>query len=100
MNHHERHEIHEQDRGSRVTANVAQVFNLPYRRLVVGRPLRGRCLEHATSCGLQIRDTAECNSALRCWRRAFVVGSQLCISVTIAGAGLGRIAASRTHIST
>ncbi len=39
---------------------VAQVGNLLYRRLAVGRH-RDR-LEH---CGLPIRDTADCQSALR-----------------------------------
>ena len=37
---------------------VAQIFNLPYRRLEVGR------VSPATTGGLQIRDTAEYNSAL------------------------------------
>ena len=43
-----------------VSAGVAQIFNLPYRRLAVGRPLTSR-----KSSGFQIRDTADCKSALR-----------------------------------
>jgi len=39
---------------------VAQIFNLRYRRIVFGRSLQ----QHEAG-GLQIRDTAECNSALR-----------------------------------
>ena len=39
---------------------VAQIFNLLYRRIAFGRPLQLR-----EAGRLQIRDTAECNSALR-----------------------------------
>jgi len=46
--------------------DVAQIFNLPYRRLVVGRrrnnPTRRNRRE---CCGLQARDTADYKSALR-----------------------------------
>ena len=41
-------------------ACVAQIFNLPYRRIGFGRTLEPR-----EAGGLQIRDTAECNSALQ-----------------------------------
>jgi hypothetical protein len=40
-------------------ADVAQIFNLPYRRIAFGKPFDGRA-----AGGLKIRDTAECNSAL------------------------------------
>ena len=40
-------------------ACVAQIFNLPYRRIGFGRTLEPR-----EAGRLQIRDTAECNSAL------------------------------------
>src|SRR6516225_7548472 len=45
---------------------VAQIFNLLYRRIVFGRawPLLMR-VGAWTPGGLQVRDTAECNSALR-----------------------------------
>jgi hypothetical protein len=46
--------------GLKVRAVVAQVFNLPYRRLPVGR--RSECRGVG---GLQIRDTADCKSALQ-----------------------------------
>ena len=46
-----------------VLAGVAQISNLLYRRVVVGR-----ALDKPTRSGLQIRDTAECNSALRVGR--------------------------------
>jgi len=45
---------------------VAQIFNLLYRRIAFGKPstiLMG--LAFSTSCGLQIRDTADCKSALQ-----------------------------------
>ena len=42
------------------TTDVAQIYNLPYRRIAFGRPLQLR-----EAGGLKIRDTAECNSALR-----------------------------------
>jgi hypothetical protein len=41
-------------------AGVAQIYNLPYCRITFGRPSQLRA-----AGGLQIRDTAECNSALR-----------------------------------
>jgi len=43
-----------------VATDVAQIFNLLYRRIAFGRPWQLR-----EAGGLQIRDTAECNSALR-----------------------------------
>jgi hypothetical protein len=46
---------------------VAQIFNLLYRRIAFGRPLQMR-----EAGGLQIRDTAECNSALRSLQPASV----------------------------
>jgi hypothetical protein len=39
---------------------VAQIYNLLYRRIAFGKPLELR-----EAGGLQIRDTAECNSARR-----------------------------------
>jgi hypothetical protein len=45
-------------------AVVAQVFNLPLRRFAIGRLSERRGIG-----GLQIRDTAECNSALQQWAR-------------------------------
>jgi len=42
---------------------VAQVGNLLYRRLVIGAP--ATVLRHHTVSGLPIRDTADCQSALR-----------------------------------
>ncbi len=39
--------------------SVAQVDHLPYRRLAVGA-----IAEDFTACGLPIRDTADCQSAL------------------------------------
>ena len=46
-------------------ARVAQICNLLYRRIAFGKARRAwGVLELATASGLQIRDTAECNSAL------------------------------------
>jgi hypothetical protein len=42
-----------------VDAPVAQIDDLPYRRLAVGSPPAGHNV-----CGLAIRDTADCQSAL------------------------------------
>ena len=48
------------------SGNVAQVFNLLYRRLPVGRRwAKPAGLEFRGACGLEIRDTADCKSALR-----------------------------------
>ncbi len=47
-------------------AGVAQISNLLYRRIAFGG-----LSEYRTASGLQIRDTAECNSALRSRRDAF-----------------------------
>jgi hypothetical protein len=45
---------------------VAQVSNLPYRRLPVGRaPTNSTALELRETCGLEIRDTADWKSALQ-----------------------------------
>ncbi len=46
-------------------ADAAQIFNLLHRRIAFGRasPVAG-AYHFAIACGLQIRDTAECNSAL------------------------------------
>ncbi len=45
--------------------NVAQIFNLLYRRIEFGRTFGlAICSASAGGGGLQIRDTAECNSAL------------------------------------
>jgi hypothetical protein len=43
----------------RISLLVAQISNLPYRRLPVGRPQR-----HRPPCGLEIRDTAGWKPAL------------------------------------
>jgi hypothetical protein len=46
---------------------VAQISNLLYRRIAFGKTSRLTVpVGHSTVSGLQIRDTAECNSALRC----------------------------------
>ena len=46
---------------------VAQIYNLLYRRIAFGNaPRHLMPLDAARPSGLQIRDTAECNSALRC----------------------------------
>ena len=46
-------------------ARVAQICNLLYRRIAFGKARRAwGVLELAMASGLQIRDTAECNSAL------------------------------------
>jgi len=42
---------------------VAQVGNLLYRRLAIGEAAEGSGVP--TVCGLTIRDTADCQSALR-----------------------------------
>ena len=52
-------------RGGHPSPNVAQVSNLLYRRLRVGRPFASGGV-----CGLEIRDTADWKSALRDARRA------------------------------
>src|SRR5262245_15940517 len=45
---------------------VAQICNLPYRRIAFGKALVWSSASVPRSaCGFQIRDTAECNSALR-----------------------------------
>jgi hypothetical protein len=45
--------------------DVAQICNLLYRRIVFGwKPCAAGSSGLATACGLPIRDTAECNSAL------------------------------------
>src|SRR2546426_11952717 len=45
---------------------VAQISNLLCRRLGVGKPSQTlSVLESTEDCGLQIRDTADCKSALR-----------------------------------
>jgi hypothetical protein len=50
---------------------VAQICNLPYRRIVFGRASAlSMRFELVTRGGLQIRDTAECHSALRGVRQA------------------------------
>jgi hypothetical protein len=47
------------------SAGVAQISNLPYRRIVFGRaPVLPKSSASAAASGLQIRDTAEWNSAL------------------------------------
>ena len=49
---------------------VAQVSNLPYRRLPVGRMREAQAVrEYSGVCGLAIRDTADWQSALRIERR-------------------------------
>ena len=46
-------------------SGVAQIFNLLYRRLAVGRVLGSRPRwKVGAACGLQIRDTADYKSAL------------------------------------
>ena len=46
--------------------SVAQIFNLLCRRIVFGGRWQSRCAcDSVSSGGLQIRDTAECDSALR-----------------------------------
>jgi hypothetical protein len=54
---------------------VPQIFNLPYRRIVFGQALdwHRRPGIFSTPCGLQIRDTAECNSALHALCRRFLI---------------------------
>jgi len=51
---------------------VAQVSNLLYRRLPVGRPPVKPATPEIRGCGLEIRDTADWKSALRspCSRRS------------------------------
>jgi hypothetical protein len=45
---------------------VAQISNLPYRRIPFGRaPEYRRFSQRWKACGLEIRDTAGCNPALR-----------------------------------
>src|SRR5205085_2288301 len=52
--------------GGRASAFVAQIFNLPYRRIAFCGTLNMlRALELFRLRRLQICDTAECNSALR-----------------------------------
>ena len=53
--------------------NVAQIFNLLYRRLAVGR-----ASAFADRGGLQIRDTADCKSALLRFRLRWSVLHQGC----------------------
>ena len=53
----------EEFRKASVSAGVAQIFNLLYSRLVIGT-----ASGQPTRSGFQIRDTAECNSALRVGR--------------------------------
>ena len=49
-----------------VANEVAQICNLLYRRIAFGGAWRRvRACELAAASGLKIRDTAECNSALR-----------------------------------
>jgi len=51
--------------GAALLAFVAQVFNLLYRRLPVGKALASpTALELRETCGLAIRDTADWKSAL------------------------------------
>ncbi len=67
--------------GERV-ADVAQIFNLLYRRIAFGRPSKLR-----RARGLQIRDTAECNSALLPSARvisALALLQLVCVSVLFA----------------
>src|SRR5215831_16807036 len=46
---------------------VAQIFNLPYRRIAFGRAGVIRTMPMLQGhCGLQVRDTADSKSALRC----------------------------------
>jgi len=45
-------------------ARVAQICNLLYRRIAFGRTPGGKSFELVAASGLQIRDTAEYNSAL------------------------------------
>jgi hypothetical protein len=46
--------------------NVAQIFNLLYRQVALDRAAANSTRAgRATPCGLQVRDTAECNSALQ-----------------------------------
>jgi hypothetical protein len=48
-----------------VRSGVAQIFNLLYRRIAFGgAPGMGKSSDPSTASGLQIRDTAEYNSAL------------------------------------
>jgi hypothetical protein len=45
---------------------VAQISNLPYRQIPFGRARKyPRCPHWRKACGLEIRDTAGCNPALR-----------------------------------
>jgi hypothetical protein len=54
------------DRAQRRRAAVAQVSNLLYRRLPVGRVLAKPATRQTRgACGLEIRDTADWKSALR-----------------------------------
>ena len=49
-----------------LAVNVAQPFWLPYRRFPIGWALKARShFEFFGLCGLEIRDTAEWNSALQ-----------------------------------
>ena len=48
---------------------VAQICNLPYRRLAACRASTRRSdSDRSTNCRLQVGDTADCKSALRCLR--------------------------------
>jgi hypothetical protein len=50
----------------RANQSVAQIFNLPYRRFTIGSALNPPALsKNFSPGGIQFRDTAEFNSALR-----------------------------------
>ena len=70
---------------------VAQICNLLYRRIVFGSSSPwARPHERTSPSGLKIRDTAECNSALRWWCRVapLRVGAQF-LALSEIGDGLG-----------
>ena len=62
---------------------VAQIVNLPYRRLAIGGACAG--LKMRTVSGLPIRDTADCQSALQ----GEAVGDDLREIVALVGTGEG-----------
>jgi hypothetical protein len=55
-------------------SNVAQIFNLLYRRIAFGSAsLRPEPFEFSKPSGLKIRDTADCKSALQPRRDAALI---------------------------
>ena len=67
----------------RYAAAVAQVSNLPYRRIVFGRPPASQAASHSATPGrLQICATAECNSALRGSRRSSLLAALALLALT------------------